>query len=68
VKLTEQEERVLQALEDELMEALGSIANLFSKLPMKHPADDQEMVWCIHRLQDMIAARRTYRATGAKWL
>lgn len=52
--------------EVELIEALGEIWNRYLKLPKEHPMGSGEFCTMIHRCQDAIASRATYRLINSR--
>lgn len=60
------EEELVKA-EDDIIDALGDMANLIWRLPAPHPYDGHEVSHAIHQLQNLVAARRTWRARRASW-
>lgn len=48
--------------EDALLQLLGDAFTAFVKLPVLHPSDRPEFCHHIHTLQNMVAARPTFRA------
>ena len=47
--------------EQDIVEELGNIWNLYLKLPVEHPMAQSEFCSGIHNLQNHVAARASYR-------
>jgi len=47
--------------EEYIIDKLGEVWNLYLMLPIQHDMEQEEFCSVMHRLQDMVASRPTYR-------